>query len=298
MKEVIFEFSRPCFVPKHLPDTFDGEIVLADLTDIPAEVQGVWCFAPVDGWVYWWPGVGGDLLTLQGGLVADYNVLVSGACQWTIPLPEPVPSEPELTLPDFLTMTKGELLPYLTSGFIKGIWWELMYSYRKALAIRVIKDFTPSCVIDEVTKGLDNCEGIGEGQWERASCTQNAAVRYIYFNNKNPDGELFPSNMYWRDRGSSPYCIHPGRCLNLPVALASIFKDENGLYIFGHSACAIRIGEDTQDFNSWLFFQYHTQEIVPGNEEQMPFGSQVSVATILSISDWVISSQPIAGWNV
>ena len=82
-----WSFTAAGFFPKHLPDSYTGEVVLADLVlaDIPDEIQGVWYH---DGdWIFWVPEVGGDLLVLEGGLVADYNVLVSGACDWIIPLP-------------------------------------------------------------------------------------------------------------------------------------------------------------------------------------------------------------------
>ncbi len=89
-EETSWVFTAAGFFPKHLPDSCTGEVVLADLVlgDIPAQVQGVWYYDDAPGeWVFWIPGVGGDLLVLEGGLVADYNVLVSGVCDWTIPLP-------------------------------------------------------------------------------------------------------------------------------------------------------------------------------------------------------------------
>jgi hypothetical protein len=63
-------------------------VVLADLSldDIPDEVQGVWWWNGAE-WVFWVPGVGGELITLKGGLEADYSVLVSGPGDWTVPLP-------------------------------------------------------------------------------------------------------------------------------------------------------------------------------------------------------------------
>ncbi len=85
-----WSFSAAGFFPRHLPDTYTGEVVLADLilADIPDEVLGVWYYDEGTAvWIFWVPGVGGDLLVLEGGLVADYNVLVSGACDWIIPLP-------------------------------------------------------------------------------------------------------------------------------------------------------------------------------------------------------------------
>ena len=83
-------FSAAGFFPKHLPDSYNGEVVLADLDPaaIPAQVQGVWWWDDADlEWKLWVPGVGGVLTTLGGGHTYDYMVLVTGACDWEIPLP-------------------------------------------------------------------------------------------------------------------------------------------------------------------------------------------------------------------
>ncbi len=84
----VWAFSAAGFFPRHLPDAYTGEVVLADLSldDIPDEVQGVWWWNGAE-WVFWVPGVGGELITLKGGLEADYSVLVSGPGDWTVPLP-------------------------------------------------------------------------------------------------------------------------------------------------------------------------------------------------------------------
>jgi len=85
-----WRFSAAGFFPKHLPDSYNGEVVLADLdlADIPAQVQGVWWWddAALE-WKFWVPGVGGGLMTLGGGHTFDYVVLVAGACDWVIPIP-------------------------------------------------------------------------------------------------------------------------------------------------------------------------------------------------------------------
>ena len=79
-------FTAAGFFPTHLPDACTQEVDLAalDLGSVPDEIQGVWYFGPTDSWIFWIPGVGGELITLQGGMVADYMVLVNGACCWTI----------------------------------------------------------------------------------------------------------------------------------------------------------------------------------------------------------------------
>jgi hypothetical protein len=82
-------FTAAGFFPEHLPDTYTGEVVLADipLVSIPEEIQGVWYYDDIlADWIFWIPGVGGDLLVLKGGTVANYTVLVSGECCWTIEL--------------------------------------------------------------------------------------------------------------------------------------------------------------------------------------------------------------------
>ena len=77
------------FFPKHLPDSYTGQVVLAnlELANIPPEVQGVWWYDPaIMDYRFWVPGVGGDLTTLTGQFY-NYMVLVTGACGWEIPLP-------------------------------------------------------------------------------------------------------------------------------------------------------------------------------------------------------------------
>ena len=58
-----------------------------DLATIPDEVEGVWWYDPaILDYRFWVPGIGGDLPTLTGQFY-NYTVLVTGACQWEIPLP-------------------------------------------------------------------------------------------------------------------------------------------------------------------------------------------------------------------
>jgi hypothetical protein len=78
------------FFPMHLPDSYDGQVVLTnlDLADIPSQVTGVWWYdCAAYEWKFWVRGAGGDLTTLGGGHTYDYMVLVSGPCEWEIPLP-------------------------------------------------------------------------------------------------------------------------------------------------------------------------------------------------------------------
>ena len=76
------------FIPKHLPDSYYGQVVLDNLVDVPAEVQGVYWFDDGAGvWEFWAPGAPGTTLTtLGGGHTYDYMLAVSGPCEWDIPL--------------------------------------------------------------------------------------------------------------------------------------------------------------------------------------------------------------------
>ena len=94
-----------CF-PKHLPDSYIGEVALVDLAidTIPDEVQGVYWWDG-DEWLFWAPGAPGcSLSTIGGGHTFDYLVCVTGPCDWEIalsiiiPTPTPIPSPTPLPI--------------------------------------------------------------------------------------------------------------------------------------------------------------------------------------------------------
>jgi len=82
----IWNFPRAGNFPRHLPDAFNGQVVLADLdpdTDIPWQVQGVYH----ESGAYWAPGAPAGSIPLEylvGGLYANYVVAVAASCQWNI----------------------------------------------------------------------------------------------------------------------------------------------------------------------------------------------------------------------
>ena len=91
--EITWSFWGPSYTPRHLPDAFYGEVILAKLVDIPEPVQGVYTFIDnwdnpeLGHWVFWGPGAPDTTLDrLLGGTFADYSVVVSGECEWVIPL--------------------------------------------------------------------------------------------------------------------------------------------------------------------------------------------------------------------
>ena len=85
-----WDFCSAGFFAKHLPDGYIGEVVLADIIDIPPEVQGVY-WHDGDQWLFWGPGAPGcTLTTLGGGHTFDYMVAVTNSCEWDIPLLSPI----------------------------------------------------------------------------------------------------------------------------------------------------------------------------------------------------------------
>jgi PKD repeat protein len=87
INEHTWSFSTSGFFPKHLPDSYLGSVVLADLVGVPANVQGVY-YNEFGTWKFWAPGAPGTTLTtLGGGHTYDYVVAVTGDCDWAIPLP-------------------------------------------------------------------------------------------------------------------------------------------------------------------------------------------------------------------
>ena len=94
-----------CF-PKHLPDSYLGEVALValDIDTIPDEVQGVYWWNG-DEWLFWAPGAPGcSLSTIGGGHTLDYLMCVTGPCDWEIalsiiiPTPTPIPSPTPLPI--------------------------------------------------------------------------------------------------------------------------------------------------------------------------------------------------------
>jgi hypothetical protein len=98
-----FSFVIPGCFPKHLPDAYNGLVLLAGLPDVPSEVQGVYWYDD-DEWLFWAPGAPGcTLSTMGGGRTFDYLVCVTGPCEWEIPLslliPTPTPVPTPVPLP-------------------------------------------------------------------------------------------------------------------------------------------------------------------------------------------------------
>ena len=129
---------------------------------------------------------------------------------------------------------------------------------------------------------------------KRAVCFQNALVRYCIFS----DGSLSPSNQYyWHDNQWIPFS---NEALDLPVQMAVIAADWNEArhnYDFVHFVCALQVGKDKNNFNSWIFFNYFDKEITLG-DWQMPTPCEVQVIEPQYIDIYGINSNTIAKWSL
>jgi len=133
-----WSFYAPGFFPKHIPDSYTGQVALGDLnpTVIPPEVQGVyWYDCSAFEWKFWAPGApGATLTTLGGSHTYDYMVTVAGPCEWEIPLsipsPTPTPTPTTVMKPTIGNIPQGWYLsgeePYGTYMDPDGIKWGLI----------------------------------------------------------------------------------------------------------------------------------------------------------------------------
>jgi len=231
-----------------------------------------WLDETTGEWKYYISGfTQNTLLTLKPDQY--YWVVVSAPCELIIP--QYTPSEP-----DYLSMSKDELFHYLTSGAVARDWWNLSYQDRRELAVKIIELWT--CTIGRtpfLSRGDPNSQSPPDWnpfldphpslQW-LCHCGESTGIRYCLLCGDIP----CPLDIYYfRDSDEKWYCEYCSDAFHLPVFRGiAILVESNFVHFFP----AMQIGEDMTDFNSWVFFQYETADIKPG-DWQMPHGATVRV---------------------
>ena len=142
-----------------------------------------------------------------------------------------------------------------------------------------------------------------KGDWVEAPpmCVGNACVRYARFGDVSivvPDEYYYyeaedEEDDEWRELAEEP-------CFHLPAALGSIaakWNEETQKWTFGHSVAALQVGEDMSDFDSWIFFQYLTPDIVPG-DSQMPTPGVVKVYLPTRVHVYGYSGEIAGEWSI
>lgn len=161
----------------------------------------------------------------------------------------------ELNLYKVLDIADFDALePYLVSGCIGEHWWEFTEPERRRIAETAIKS-TLFYYVNKGRSGASNCVG-GTGDIHTLVCLHNAEIRLLKFGTGVPGAD----NCYYFDKSGVEHCYVPDERFNLPCYFTNVMGPN-----FGHGICAIKVNEDIDDLNSWIFFQYSTFDIKPGD---------------------------------
>ncbi len=202
----------------------------------------------------------------------------------------------------YLLMSKDELYPYLIDGSVARNWWAMSYADRRQLGLKIIQWWSyPLGALNTIAIGDPGCVGNIHTQGS-AACLQNALIRYCIFSGKVacPSDEYY---WYWLDNNWHCACATCMRSnFSLPICLAltlSRWNEERNNWDFVHFITAMQVGESSSDFDSWIFFQYATNDIKPG-DWQMGTPGKVLVKRVESISclGGCKLSDPIGEWEI
>lgn len=209
--------------------------------------------------------------------------------------PPPKPPPPPT---DYLLMSQDELYTHLVSGNVADAWWGIPDADRRELAKRIVEWWSvpigPTGYLTLTDGTVPDWDPYTDTpkfpQWS-GSCWYSVSLRYCIM-----DGREGPSKniYYYRNRYDRWEQLWKPDGFKLPYHYGGISWGD-----FAHVICALQVGSDVQSFSSWLFFQYETKEIVPG-DDQMPLGAHVSVSKITSFTDRgsIRSATQVAEWNV
>ena len=159
----------------------------------------------------------------------------------------------------YISVEWAVLKPQLEDGTIGAEWWTYTEADRRVIAELAIKN-TLFYQITQGRWGDPNCIG-GVGDLHRITCTRNAMIRYLKFGSNTID----VSECYYQNDKNIETCYESDAKYRLPCFLVDTFSPS----LWGHEMCAIQVNENVEDMNSWIFFQYSSFDIKPG-DWQMP----------------------------
>ena len=151
------------------------------------------------------------------------------------------------------------LKPQLEDGTIGAEWWTYTEAARRVIAELAIKN-TLFYQIRQGRSGDPDCAG-GIGDLHGITCARNAMIRYLKFGSRTFD----VSGCYYQNDENIEACYVPDAQYHLPCFMV----DSASHPVWGHEMCAIQVNENIEDMNSWIFFQYSSFDIKPG-DWQMP----------------------------
>ena len=193
-------------------------------------------------------------------------------CYFSIIEPDDVSAFREACITDEQVSCSWSVLEsWLNSLIVSDIWWGLTRDERYSIANMAITNTMFFCIC-RMRKGKPNCEG-GEGDWNiYTTCGRNTYIRILKFATSDYAGCV--DECYWKesfDVDENEHCWKPDHSYGLPCYTATVIVGEryNGGPQFAHGICALLIDEDVSIIDNWIFFQYDSFDIKPG-DLQMP----------------------------
>lgn len=170
--------------------------------------------------------------------------------------------------------TKTVLHPYLTEKKVSEYWSALTKEQRVSLGKFIISNFV-TIKHWRMADGDANCMG-NVGDFRGLYCVSATVIRMCRM------AETYPevSKCYYNDVIGNIHCyvdMSGIEVYHLPCYPCNVMGVGHQ---YGHSICALQVDENVAEFNSWLFFQYTTNDIQPGNY-QMPYDSNVTVVEMI-----------------
>lgn len=213
---------------------------------------------------------------------------------------------------------EDELLKELKSGEVGANWWSYSLAERWEIAHYVAEYCAKLPIGTYSAKGARECAGAPFYQKVRNKCHNHLCIRYSLIGDCSTCRAADPGvgwgnncfENYWQDKDGNWHCYYNPDCFKLPMHWCSLtswwFLPEHAVYLT-HAICALPVGTNLYDFNSWLFFQYTDAEIKPGVKPKvtantMKVGDLVTVNPIIFFNGYMdiktAPGDPLAGWKI
>ena len=188
---------------------------------------------------------------------------------------------------DTIIANKNTIHELLINQGISRQWWNITEIQRRKLGEYIIRNFLPRRQVTNIGEEKD-----GAIVWRSGSCVSNALLRYA----KMQEPMENQKRCYYLDGGEHCYAEEafflPCYCVGCDG------YDANGKCNFGHELCALLVKEgDEANFDSWIFFQYSSIDIKPGNW-QMPRNSDVMIEELIDAGCSWINHKTIVKWHI
>ena len=186
-------------------------------------------------------------------------------CNFSIIKPDDVSAFREACITDGQVSCDWSILEsWLNSLIVSDIWWGLTRDERYSIADKAVHN-TLWGRIRYYGFGKDHCAG-SDGNWLEAACAANGMIKYLKF--ASPVFEYQEDcsfeSCYWKwDDEDTEHCYKHEFYYDLPCAIVQA-HGRHGSGMGSHIMCAIQIGEDVTELDSWVIFQWKAFDIQSG----------------------------------